>query len=73
MLLAVNANRLGASIFNDSSSLLYIKLGTTASITSYSVKLYPNSYWEVPSNYDGEIDAIWSVANGNARITELTP
>ena len=71
MLLALNSNRLGASIFNDSSAIVYIKLGVTASLTSYAIKLYPNSYWEVPSNYVGQIDAIWAYANGNARITEL--
>ncbi len=72
-LLAANANRLFASIYNESSKQVYIKLGTTASNTSYSILLMPNSYWEVPSDYTGEIDAIWSSANGNARITELTP
>jgi hypothetical protein len=72
MLLATNTNRLGASVFNDSNSIVYIKLGATASLTSYAIKLYPSSYWEVPSNYVGQIDAIWANANGNARITELT-
>jgi hypothetical protein len=72
MLLTTNTNRLGASVFNDSNSIVYIKLGATASLTSFAIKLYPNSYWEVPSNYVGQIDAIWANANGNARITELT-
>lgn len=72
-LLASNANRVFASIYNDSSKQVFIKLGTTASNTSFSILLMPNSYWEVPSDYTGQIDAIWSAANGNARITELTP
>ena len=72
-LLAANSNRVFASIYNESSKTVFIKLGTTASATSYSILLMPNSYWEVPSDYTGKIDAIWSSANGNARITELSP
>jgi hypothetical protein len=76
-LLAANANRMGATIVNDSTALLYIKLGATASTTSYSVVLAgatsaPFAYYEVPFNYTGAIDGIWASAAGNARITELT-
>lgn len=72
-LLASNANRIFASIYNESNKTAFIKLGTTASNTSYTILLMPNAYWEVPNDYTGEIDAIWSSANGNARVTELTP
>ncbi len=71
-LLASNASRLGATIFNDSSAILYLKLGTTASTTSYTAQLASNAYYEVPFNYTGAIDGIWASATGNARITELT-
>ena len=70
--LASNTNRRGATIYNDSSSLLYMKLGTTASATSFTIKLFPYSYWEVPFNYTGEIDGIWASATGAARVDELT-
>jgi hypothetical protein len=72
-LLAVNANRLGASIYNDSNSLLYVKLGATASTSSYTIKLFSQSYWEIPTNYTGIIDGIWANSNGSARIDELAP
>ncbi len=72
-LLASNANRLGATIFNDSSATLYIKLGSTASTTSFTFKALQDDYYEVPYGYTGAIDGIWSSdAGGNARITELT-
>lgn len=73
-LLASNANRLGATILNDSSARLYIKLGATASVTDYTVSLAQNDYYEVPFNYTGNIDGIWASDpnNGAARITELT-
>lgn len=71
-LLASNANRLGATIFNDGSANLFIKLGATASATSFTVRVTSQGYYEVPFGYTGQIDGIWSVANGSARITELT-
>ena len=72
-LLAANSSRMGASIFNDSSSILYVKLGTTATTTDFSVKLFQDGYYEVPFGYTGRIDGIWSAdSTGAARITELT-
>lgn len=71
-ILAANTNRLGATIFNDSSANLYLKLGATASTTSFAVKLYPDGYFEVPANYSGIINGIWDSATGAARVTEIT-
>lgn len=72
-LLASNANRLGASIVNDSTSTLYIKCGATASITSYDAILFQYELWECPFGYTGIIDGIWSVnSSGAARIGEFT-
>lgn len=72
-LLSTNANRLGATVYNDSNQVLYLKLGATASTTSYTVRVSAQGYYEVPSNYTGQIDGIWNSANGAARVTELTP
>src|ERR1019366_9147686 len=75
-LLAANAARKGATIYNDSTQVLYVKLGTTASTSSYAVQLAAagnlGSYYEIPFGYTGEIDGVWASANGNARIVELT-
>ena len=72
-LLASNAARLGATIYNDSTVDLYLKLGTTASLISFTVKMVAGSYFECPFGYTGIIDGIWaSDASGAARITELT-
>lgn len=70
-LLASNPNRKGASIFNDSSQVLYVKFGTTASSTSFTVRLTNNDYYEIPFGYVGQVDGIWASANGAARVTEL--
>lgn len=74
VLLASNTTRQGSTVFNDSSSTLLLKLGTTATATSYTVKVYSQSYYETPFNYTGIISGIWeSDSTGAARITELTP
>jgi len=71
-LLAINTSRKGATFYNDSASFLYLKLGATASTTSFTVKIAPSGYYEVPSSYTGVIDGIWVSAVGSARITQLT-
>lgn len=71
-ILASNTARLGASVYNDSTQNLYLKFGTTASTTSFTVLLATNAYYEVPGGYTGIIDGIWSSANGSARVTELS-
>lgn len=72
-LLAANTNREGASIFNDSSVFLYVKLGATASLVDFTVKVPPASLYELPIPvYTGVIDGIWDSATGFARITETT-
>lgn len=73
VLLPSNGTRLGATVYNDSSAFLYVKLGSTASSTDYTIKLFPLSYYEVPYGYTGEIDGIWADVGGFARIDELTP
>lgn len=74
-LLAAAPTRLGASFFNDSSAIAYLKCGQTASTASYTVKMAAGGYYELPSPvYTGRIDCIWaSDAGGVMAITELTP
>ena len=74
-ILASNTSAKGRFIFNDSTAILYLKFGTTASTTSYTVQIAPNGYYEFPANpslYNGACDGIWSAANGSARVTELS-
>lgn len=70
-LLTANAARKGVTIFNDSTAILYVKLGATASATDFTVKMQADQYYEVPFGYIGIIDGIWASATGNARITTL--
>jgi len=73
-ILAANTSRLGATIFNDSTAALYVKMGTTASATDYTIRLIQYEYFKVPFGYTGRIDGIWASdpGDGAARITEFT-
>lgn len=73
-LAASNSSRKRIVIVNDSTSILYMKFGATASSTSYTFKLNPGDTYDSPDfrEYTGQIDGIWVSANGAARITEIT-
>ena len=70
-LLAANANRVEAVITNDSTAILYIKLGTGATTSDYTISLSPNESLIV-DKYNGILHGVWASANGNARITETS-
>lgn len=72
-LFAANAVARGRMIFNDSTAVLYVKFGATASTTSYTVQIAASGYYEFPHPvYRGVVDGIWASANGAARTTEVT-
>lgn len=72
-ILAANTAREGATVFNDSSAILYLELGSaTASTSNYTVQIAAGGYYEVPYGWTGALTGIWSAANGAARVTELT-
>lgn len=71
-LLSSNSSRLGATFFNDSSNNLYLKLGTTASTSSFTVKILTGGYYELPFGYTGIVDGIWDGTNGACRMCELS-
>lgn len=60
-------------VFNDSSADLYLKYGTAASTSSFTVKIPPGGFYEFPTRplYRGVVHGIWSAASGSARITEV--
>jgi hypothetical protein len=73
-IIATNVNRKGLLIFNDSTQILYLLYGSgAASATNYSVKIQPQTLWEMPANpvFTGQFDGIWVAVNGNAYVTEI--
>ena len=73
-LLAANGNRANFVVYNDSTAILYLSMDGAASTTHYTVQIPAQSYFEHPVGavYTGIVTGVWSAANGNARITELT-
>lgn len=75
VLAADNPNRLGLTIYNDSTSPLYVRVATGPATTdNWTVKLRKDDYYELPfPAYHGEVTAIWGSAGaGSARVTEMT-
>lgn len=73
ILLPANADRLGASIYNDSTATLYVGIGDLPSTVFHSVQLLTGDYFELPANFTGPVYGIWASVNGAARITEYLP
>lgn len=70
-LFATTSSRVGASIWNESSSRLYVKVGQGASTTLFSFKIAPYGYWEMsPKGLGGAISGVWEVATGSAMCSQ---
>ena len=73
LLLAANAGRNGAYIFNASTAVLYVGLGTAAvSDTDHTAAVAASGYYTVPSHFTGEVRGVWAAVDGAAKVTELT-
>lgn len=72
--LASNANRLGAILWNNGNANAFVKLGAAATTASFTARMSNQSEWEVPQpNYTGIITAITSAGTASMLATELTP
>ncbi len=70
-LLSATGQARGRTVFNDSSAVLYLKCGSGASSTSYTVQLGAGTYYEFPQPvYSGVVTGVWASATGSARVTE---
>jgi len=77
LILAANVLRRGAIIYNDSTQVLLLSLGTAAAaLDDYTVQISADGAYELPSRYTGEVRGIWEVGSavpdGAAYVTELT-
>jgi len=70
-LLAESKRRVGGTVYNSSSSILYLKLGSAASATSFTVRCLPEDYYEIPFGYNGIVTGIWVSATGYAYVTDI--
>ncbi len=73
-ILLANASRLGATVYNDSNKAMFLKHGTGATTSSYTVRVPKQWVYELPTPlvYTGVIEAVWDTgAVGSAKVTEL--
>ena len=72
-LLAANTNRRRVIIYNDSTAVLRVKLGSAASATDYTYRLGAGDTYESPTDwvYTGIVTGIWDSATGAAQVTEI--
>jgi hypothetical protein len=76
-LIAANTGRkAGSKVVNDSTAILYIKLGSTASATDYWAAIDGKTTVPgealIPDGYLGIVTGIWASATGAARVVEMT-
>lgn len=74
-ILASNANRKGARIFNTDANALFLDLsgGTAVAASRAQVSLATNTGYDVPFGYTGLITGIWAGdGTGNASVVEFT-
>lgn len=65
-----SASRRGMIVHNDSSQILYLKYGSTASATSYAFRIEPGTHWIMPMPlYSGTVTGIAAAATGTWRVT----
>lgn len=72
-LLAADSARAGATIFNDATAYLYVKHGSGASSTDYTMRVAPGAAYTLPEPaYIGLITGIWAaaLAGEGAQVTE---
>lgn len=74
VVLPANPARASASIYNSGTSTVFIKEGTTPTITtsSYNYPLPPNRLWEPDSNFRflGGVQAIVATGTGTLQVSE---
>ncbi len=70
-LLASNTSRVEAVVTNASNHPLLLKLGSSASLTSFTIIVGTNES-VVIDKFNGAVYGIWASAHGSAMITETT-
>lgn len=65
---AADADRIEVEIYNNSSAYLYVARGSTATTSDFTARVPPFQYYS--TRYTGLITGVWSVASGDALVTE---
>ena len=73
ILSAGSSLRQGFIVHNDSTAVLFVKLGTLASMTDFTHRLTSQASLEHRTGrvYKGVVSGVWDAAVGAAQVTEL--
>lgn len=72
LILASNASRKGATIYNNSTQVLRLLLDAGDAAVTWSVEVQPQGSVSLGNgDYTGEINGAWIAANGTAQVTEF--
>lgn len=71
-ILAANGGRRTTVLYNEGAAKAYIKLGSGATTTDYTVQLGQGGSFIIPEGYTGIISAIFNTNTGNIQISELS-
>ena len=71
-ILNANTSRRGATIYNKAGTDVFIKLGTVATTSVYTLKMSVDDYYELPYAYTGVVAGITASNAGIINVTELT-
>jgi hypothetical protein len=72
-ILALNAARLGAILWNNGAAAVFVRLAAGATTALFTIRLSNNSEWEIPYPvYTGIITGITSAGVATILATELT-
>lgn len=71
-IMSANVNRRGGTIYNNSSTVAFVQLGTVVTTSMYTVKMVDQSYYELPFGYTGVVGGITASNAGVLTVTELT-
>lgn len=73
VLAAAQPKRVALSIYNASANPLYMKMGSGAKTTDFTLMMVGSGYYEMARPiYNGQFTGVWGTADGNALITETT-
>ena len=66
-----NTSRKGLTIFNQSSSTLYVSSVNGFTKSNAPIVIGPQSSWVLPVAYSGAFYGVWDTATGQALVTQV--
>ena len=73
ILVGANAFRKGLTLWNNSNGSVLVELGAAPTATSFSFRLAPEGYYELPYGFTGQLQGLWLEAGGSGvLVREIT-